>query len=217
MAPIPCAHSSCPSTTFFLPLPPNKTTTSYTYYDILFFCSSDPLQNYLDKDELDMEQPAHRHFILQIALKCADISNPCRPWDISRKWSQKVCEEFFRQGDYERQLNLPVTALCDRFSTSIPKIQVGFFKFVVLPLYEEWHRFLDDGFSRSLMHHLHGNQKQWEVLLQEEAAEAEAKAAAAAAAVAATTAGTAIVVTTGQDSIAFEQNIEPPEASEVRY
>ena len=67
------------------------------------------------------------------------------------------------------------------------------------------------------MHHLHGNQKQWEVLLQEEAAEAEAKAAAAAAAVAATTAGTAIVVTTGQDSIAFEQNIEPPEASEVRY
>lgn len=72
-----------------------------------------------------MSRAEDRHFILQIALKCADISNPCRPWDVSRKWSQKVCEEFFRQGDYERQLNLPVTSLCDRHTTSVPKIQAG--------------------------------------------------------------------------------------------
>lgn len=81
----------------------------------------------MDQDELDMSRADDRHFILQIALKCADISNPCRPWEVSRKWSQKVCEEFFRQGDYERQLNLPVTSLCDRHSTSVPKIQAGKF------------------------------------------------------------------------------------------
>lgn len=92
-----------------------------------YFCNfnSNFLQRYLDQDELDMSRADDRHFILQIALKCADISNPCRPWDVSRKWSQKVCEEFFRQGDYERQLNLPVTSLCDRHSTSVPKIQAG--------------------------------------------------------------------------------------------
>lgn len=72
-----------------------------------------------------MEKEEDRHFILQIALKCADISNPCRPWEISRKWSQKVCEEFFRQGDYELKLGLPLTALCDRSSSSVPKIQSG--------------------------------------------------------------------------------------------
>lgn len=82
-------------------------------------------QRYLDQNLLDMSQPELRHFILQIALKCADISNPCRPWDVSRKWSQKVCEEFYRQGDYERKLNLPVTSLCDRLTTSVPKIQAG--------------------------------------------------------------------------------------------
>lgn len=118
-----------------------------------------------------MEDPENRHFILQISLKCADISNPCRPWDISRKWSYKVCEEFFRQGDYERQLNLPVTPLCDRQSMSIPRIQVGFFEFVVTPLYEEWHRFLGDGLSVSLMSHLRENQKRWEALIAREAAE----------------------------------------------
>lgn len=135
-------------------------------------------QSYLDNRELDMKEPEHRHFILQIALKCADISNPCRPWDISRKWSYKVCEEFFRQGDYERQLNLPVTALCDRHTTSIPKIQVGFFKFVVLPLYEEWHRFLDDEFSHALMRWLRENQQHWEDMMQDEIVLAAASAQA---------------------------------------
>ncbi|XP_076397422.1 uncharacterized protein LOC100877791 isoform X3 [Megachile rotundata] len=129
------------------------------------------LKHYLDENLLEMKRADDRHFILQIALKCADISNPCRPWDISRKWSYKVCEEFFRQGDYERRLNLPVTPLCDRHTTSIPKIQTGFFKFVVTPLYEEWHRFLGDGLSVSLMEHLRTNQKKWEALILQETAE----------------------------------------------
>lgn len=125
----------------------------------------------MNNNSLEMRCAEDRHFILQIALKCADISNPCRPWDISRKWSYKVCEEFFRQGDYERRLNLPVTPLCDRHTTSIPKIQAGFFKHVVTPLYVEWHRFLGDGLSVSLMEYLKMNQKKWETLINQEATE----------------------------------------------
>ncbi|XP_053595822.1 uncharacterized protein LOC103575125 isoform X2 [Microplitis demolitor] len=122
-------------------------------------------KTYLDTRELDMSSPSHRHFILQIALKCADISNPCRPWDISHKWSLKVCEEFFRQGDYERQLNLPVTPLCDRASMSISKIQVGFFEFVVTPLYQEWHRFLNSSpLSLKIMANLRSNHHRWQSL-----------------------------------------------------
>ncbi|XP_059620255.1 uncharacterized protein LOC132264168 [Phlebotomus argentipes] len=128
-------------------------------------------RNFLNTSTLDMRQPDHRHFILQIALKCADISNPCRPWDVSKKWSQKVCEEFFRQGDYERQLNLPVTSLCDRFSTTVPKIQVGFFKFVVTPLFDEWHRFLTTELSTKMMRFLKYNQVQWENRVAAELAE----------------------------------------------
>lgn len=86
-----------------------------------------PLQDHLDNATLDLRIPEHRHFILQIALKCADISNPTRPWDISHKWSLKVCDEFFRQGEFEKKLNLPITSICDQHSTSIAKIQVGRF------------------------------------------------------------------------------------------
>ncbi|KAG5677283.1 hypothetical protein PVAND_007053 [Polypedilum vanderplanki] len=128
-------------------------------------------KDFLNNNTLNMRKADHRHFILQIALKCADISNPCRPWDISKKWSLKVCEEFYRQGDYERQLNLPVTSLCDRQTTTVPKIQTGFFKFVVTPLMAEWHRFLKTELSYRMMRHLKYNEKQWDSRLQAELAE----------------------------------------------
>lgn len=82
-------------------------------------------QKHIDEKTLDLRLPENRQFILQIALKCADISNPTRSWDISHKWSIKVCDEFFRQGEFERQLGLPVTSICDQQSTSVAKIQVG--------------------------------------------------------------------------------------------
>lgn len=127
-------------------------------------------KQHLDGNIIDMRKSEDRHFILQIALKCADISNPCRPWDISHKWSLKICEEFFRQGDYERKLNLPLTALFDRHSTTIPKIQTGFFKFVVTPLVNEWDRFLQTDLSNQMIKNLKFNQNKWESLVQEELA-----------------------------------------------
>ena len=44
----------------------------------------------MDGDALDLHQASDRHFMLQIALKCADICNPCRPWEVSRAWSLQV-------------------------------------------------------------------------------------------------------------------------------
>jgi hypothetical protein len=81
------------------------------------------LGHFLDNGLADMSQANYRHFMLQIALKCADISNPCRTWNISRLWSYRACEEFYRQGDRERELNLPVTNLCDRNGISVAKVQ----------------------------------------------------------------------------------------------
>lgn len=42
--------------------------------------------------------PFFSPFPVQMALKCADICNPCRPWELSKQWSEKVTEEFFEQG-----------------------------------------------------------------------------------------------------------------------
>lgn len=50
-------------------------------------------------------------------------------------WSKLVTEEFFRQGDTERQFGLPLSPLCDRHNCKFEKNQIGFLEFVVLPLY----------------------------------------------------------------------------------
>ena len=50
------------------------------------------------------------------------FSSPCRNWNISRLWSIRACEEFYRQGDRERELDLPVTPFCDRSNISVAKV-----------------------------------------------------------------------------------------------
>jgi len=48
---------------------------------------------------------------LQVALKCADIGNPCRPWKLSRRWGEMICQEFYLQGmSLDHVYDLPVWA-----------------------------------------------------------------------------------------------------------
>ncbi|XP_041359600.1 high affinity cAMP-specific 3',5'-cyclic phosphodiesterase 7A-like isoform X2 [Gigantopelta aegis] len=110
----------------------------------------------------------HRHFILQIALKCADICNPCRTWKISKVWSEKVCEEFFNQGDTEWAIDIPVTPVCDKQSTTVAKIQAGFMEFVVNPLFLEWQRFNPTELSRKMLDNVEKNKNNWKKIIEEE-------------------------------------------------
>jgi hypothetical protein len=48
-------------------------------------------------DQFTRDNREHRALLLEIILKCADISNPTRPPPIAAYWSQMVQEEFFAQ------------------------------------------------------------------------------------------------------------------------
>ena len=53
-----------------------------------------------------------------------------------KEWTYLLFEEFFVQGDNEKQQQLPISMLCDRETTNVAKSQPGFINFVVLPLYQ---------------------------------------------------------------------------------
>ncbi|XP_076331821.1 high affinity 3',5'-cyclic-AMP phosphodiesterase 7A-like isoform X2 [Tachypleus tridentatus] len=125
----------------------------------------------MDEISLDLNKKEKRHFVLQVALKCADLCNPCRPWPISKQWSYQVCEELFKQGDVETELCLPVTPICDRTRTSVARIQSDFLRYVVSPLFVMWHQFLKSSLSQELMRNLRSNQARWNEQLQRELAE----------------------------------------------
>lgn len=47
-------------------------------------------------------------------------------------------EEFFQQGDKEREMGLDISPMCDRHNATIEKSQVGFIDYIVHPLWETW-------------------------------------------------------------------------------
>ncbi|EJW78791.1 hypothetical protein WUBG_10300 [Wuchereria bancrofti] len=47
-------------------------------------------------------------------------------------------EEYWRQGDRERDLGIDISPMCDRNNITIAKSQVGFIDFIVHPLFETW-------------------------------------------------------------------------------
>merc|ERR1711871_1004385 len=72
---------------------------------------------------------------LEHLVHTADVSNVTKPMRIAHMWTDRVLEEFFAQGDREREMGLPISNLCDRYSVSRYASQVGFVGFVVKPLF----------------------------------------------------------------------------------
>ncbi|CCW64950.1 unnamed protein product [Phytomonas sp. EM1] len=74
---------------------------------------------------------------LALALKMADVSNCGRPLDIYLQWSAKISDEFYQQGDRERQLGMYCSPFMDRLQPSMGKGQVAFINFIVIPFFEQ--------------------------------------------------------------------------------
>ncbi|XP_027750485.1 high affinity cAMP-specific 3',5'-cyclic phosphodiesterase 7A isoform X5 [Empidonax traillii] len=125
-------------------------------------------RSHLDRGDLCLENANHRHFVLQMALKCADICNPCRTWELSKQWSEKVTEEFFHQGDIEKKYHLGVSPLCDRQTETIANIQIGFMTYLVEPLFGEWARFSNTRLSQTMLGHLGLNKASWKGVQREQ-------------------------------------------------
>jgi len=65
------------------------------------------------KHSMEMKQLS-RGLLSSMLLHVSDVSNPMRPGVIARKWAYAVQEEFFRQGDKEKELQLATSPFMDR-------------------------------------------------------------------------------------------------------
>jgi len=69
-----------------------------------------------------------------LVLHFCDVSNPMKPFEICKSWAWKIMEEFFSQGDMEKELGIAVQPLNDRTKINKAYSQVGFIEFFVAPL-----------------------------------------------------------------------------------
>jgi len=107
-------------------------------------------------------QASMKPLVMNTILHSADISNPCREWQVTKAWAFKCLEEFFTQGDQEKALGIPVQFLNDRDKVNRPNSQIGFVEFMIAPFVlmqiKLWRRLREAG------DHLSENIAHWEEL-----------------------------------------------------
>ena len=81
--------------------------------------------------------------VMQQMIKCADVSHPARAIEMHERWSSLISEEFYKQGDLEKSIGLPISPLCDREAHNLAKSQIGFIEYVVKPAFVAFSSFCE--------------------------------------------------------------------------
>jgi hypothetical protein len=85
-----------------------------------------------DKEKEKDNNKCYQNY-MNLLIHSADISNPTKPFEIYWKWAKMVIDEFYEQGDKEKELGL--ACFCDRNKTTIYQSQLGFINFIEIPFY----------------------------------------------------------------------------------
>ena len=101
------------------------------YVDFLKKCIEERNDEKKEEDKKILEEKHQKY--MNLFIHSSDISNPTKLFDIYFEWAKLVVEEFWDQGDKEKQLNLPCS--CDREKVSIYKSQLGFINFIEIPYF----------------------------------------------------------------------------------
>ena len=84
-----------------------------------------------DKTKFDEQQ-----LLLNYLIHMADLGHNCKKFHISVQWIRILCEEFWDQGDKERERGLPISFMCDRNNYDVPTSQIGFLKGFILSSFD---------------------------------------------------------------------------------
>ncbi|NWI28609.1 PDE9A phosphodiesterase, partial [Sula dactylatra] len=95
------------------------------------------LDSFKEKMEnFDYSNEEHMTCLKMVLIKCCDISNEVRPMEVAEPWVDCLLEEYFMQSDREKSEGLPVAPFMDRDKVTKPTAQIGFLKFVLIPMFE---------------------------------------------------------------------------------
>ncbi|KAI8908933.1 hypothetical protein EDD86DRAFT_190914 [Gorgonomyces haynaldii] len=115
---------------------------------------------------LNFDNKQDKKLCLNLSIKAADINNATKSRQMCLQWTEMVMEEFFRQGDEEKSRGLPISPFMNRETTDIPKCQIGFIDFIVVPLYEAYAMFMGDELSVQLQN-LQANKAYWKMCAED--------------------------------------------------
>jgi len=116
--------------------------------------------------EKQLETKEDRRMLLRIITHMSDLGHTCRPWHIHKHLVVALEEEFFIQGDKERELGMPIMPMMDRAKDSLAATQTFFLDKLVYPLLSPVTQLLSDEVGDLFKHHLDTNKVLWEALVE---------------------------------------------------
>ncbi|KAL4808672.1 hypothetical protein BDV18DRAFT_132882 [Aspergillus unguis] len=108
----------------------------------------------------------YKTLVCGLLIKCADISNVARPWEVAEKWTKILQEEFANQGEMEKEVGMetalfggpPELGNVYKLATG----QMGFMSIFALPLFEGVSDILSG--LRFTVDHIRSNHTRWHYL-----------------------------------------------------
>eukprot|EP00931_Biecheleriopsis_adriatica_P007198 TRINITY_DN108506_c0_g1_i1.p1 TRINITY_DN108506_c0_g1~~TRINITY_DN108506_c0_g1_i1.p1 ORF type:complete len:577 (+),score=130.06 TRINITY_DN108506_c0_g1_i1:90-1820(+) len=137
-------------------------------------------KNHIEKMSSEMEkaktdQDIDKRTLEKYLMHMADIGHALRPVEQHQEWTRRVSQEFYTQGDREKELGLVPLALFDREKAPpLGKSQYGFLKFVVEPLWIPFSGLLEEE-AKPGDDFLQENIQVWKAMADEEEAEEQKK------------------------------------------
>ncbi|RHY85526.1 hypothetical protein DYB26_000586, partial [Aphanomyces astaci] len=115
-------------------------------------------------ERMEIKTLGDKKMLMKMIIHTSDVSNPAKTRMTMLRWTDRVVDEFFGQGDKEKTLGLVVSPFMDRTTLALKKMQLGFADFVVSPLFHVWSNISDqvqaDGYSTLLDNREWWNQRE---------------------------------------------------------
>lgn len=83
---------------------------------------------------IDWTSETDRLLMMQMVIKLADINGPAKTHELHVRWTERISEEFYEQGDEEARLGMPISPYMDRRIPQLAKLQETFINHLVAPL-----------------------------------------------------------------------------------
>jgi len=115
--------------------------------------------------------PDTKKLVMETILHSADVSNPCRAWEVTEQWAELCMREFFAQGDREKELGIPVQILNNRDTVNKQISQIMFIEGLIAPFFFVQMQLMPNlyEFGENVVHNI----VQWESVWLQEASPSE--------------------------------------------
>ena len=102
----------------------------------LFFPNKAKLMELIEADSFDWSSMEHRLLIQTMVMTGSDLCASAKPWEQQIKTVAVIYEEFYIQGDYERQAGKLPVPIMNRYQEDEQALhQVGFLAGICIPCY----------------------------------------------------------------------------------